>query len=93
MGRHASGPEPVAEPRERWRSLVVAWLERVGLGAGAALVTLLVLRWADVGWTGALLVAGAVLVAVPLLAWVASTVPGHPAHGSAGESANINRPR
>jgi hypothetical protein len=78
MGRHASGSEPVADPRTRRRTLVVTWLERVGLGVAAGAVTLLALRWADVGWSTALLVGGAALVAVPLFAWVASTVPGHP---------------
>lgn len=87
MGRHASGGEPVADPRERRRALVVTWLERVGLGVGAGLVTLLVLRWADVGWSAALLIGGAALVAVPLLAWVASTVPGHGTHGSPDDAA------
>lgn len=87
MGRHASGAEPVADPSVRRRALVVTWLERVGLGFAAAAVTLLVLRWADVEWSTALLVGGAALVAVPLFAWVASTVPGH-AHGSADHASD-----
>ncbi|MDM7855943.1 hypothetical protein [Cellulomonas alba] len=87
MGRHASGAEPVADPRSRRRAQVVTWLERAGLGVAAGAVTLLVLRWADVGWSTALLVGGAALVAVPLFAWVASTVPGH-AHGSSDDASD-----
>lgn len=91
MGRHASGDETVVDPHARRRALVVVWLERAGLGLTAGLVTLLVLRWADVDWGVALLVGGAALVAVPLLAWVASTVPGHGAHGHAEDAAEHGR--
>jgi len=86
MGRHASGAALAVDPRARRRAVVVAWLERVGLGVAAGVVTLFALRWADVGWGTALLIGGAALVAVPLFAWVASTVPGHTAHGSAGRA-------
>ncbi|WP_029289525.1 hypothetical protein [Cellulomonas sp. HZM] len=72
MGRHASR-EPDARAERRW----VPWAERAGMGVAAALVVLLVLRWADVGWGATLAIAGAALVLVPAAAWVASTVPGH----------------
>jgi hypothetical protein len=74
MGRHASAePAPQASGH---RGLVV-WVERIGMGLAAGIVMLLVLRWADVSWDAAVVIAAGVTVLVPVAAWVASTVPGH----------------
>lgn len=83
MGRHASRAPDAVDPRAARRARVVTWLERVALGLAAAVVTVLVLRWAGVSWGTAALVGVAALVVIPVLAWVAATVPGHP-HGDAG---------
>jgi fatty acid desaturase len=84
MGRHASGPEPVLDRRTRWRGRLVVVGERLALGAGAGAVTALVLWWAGVAARTAGLVGLAALVVVPLLAWIAASVPPHP-HASQDE--------
>jgi len=70
MGRHA-GRTPVD-----LRTRVTTWIERVLVGIGAAGVIAVVLRWAGTSVTTAVRVGVAVLVLVPVAAWVASTVPG-----------------
>lgn len=69
MGRHAG--------RERvdLRTRLTTWLERVLVGIGAAGVIAVVLRWAGTSVATAVTVGVAVLVLVPVAAWVASTVP------------------
>lgn len=77
MGRHADAVAPAPDGPGR----ASVWLERgaVGLVAGGLLA--LVLRWAGWSWTSSLLVGAAVLVGVPVAAWLAATVPAPPDDG------------
>ncbi len=70
MGRHA-GTAPPVDPRSR----LTVWLERVLVGIGAGGVIAVVLRWAGTSTSTAVTVGLAVLLLVPVAAWVASTVP------------------
>lgn len=70
MGRHA-GTAPPVDPRSR----VTVWLERLLVGILAGGVIAVVLRWAGTPSRTSFAVGVAVLVFVPLAAWVASTVP------------------
>ncbi len=70
MGRHAGSTPPV-DPRTR----VTVWLERLLVGIGAGGVIAVVLRWAGTSASTSIVVGVAVLLFVPLAAWVASTVP------------------
>ena len=79
MGRHAS-PEPEPTEPEQTTHPIVVWIERVLLGVAAGAGIFGVLVWAGTPWTGALWVAVAIVLIVPLAAWLASTVPGREHH-------------
>lgn len=68
--------EPGSAPIARWQ----VWAERAVLGLISAGGTLPVARWAGAAWSTSAWIAAAVLVVVPLAAWVAATVPDD--HGS-----------
>jgi len=78
MGRHASA-EPA--PQEHGHRRLLLWGERIGMGVAAGVVILFVLRWANLSWAAAAMIALGVVVLVPIAAWVASTVPGHDDRG------------